>query len=207
MTPRHTIVPQPRTFSPQLVAPSTLPPRHVRPNRPRYPNSANPPSADGQRPRLRDFKLSQMRDLASLVRVPMGERGRSGAGDGRWRREEITPLKEGGGDKLLGWTVGGVRIGESSCLPVGGCVMSRCVCASMSRFAGVGIASPTALASSSSSPSSEEWNSGSRSEESGWLSAMSLPLALTIESESMSQDWTTFMNKHVQDDLDNVSVA
>jgi hypothetical protein len=53
----------------------------------------------------------------------MGGRGRSGAGDGRWRREEFTPLKEGGGDKLLRWTVGGVRIGESSCL--GTCMRSR----------------------------------------------------------------------------------
>jgi hypothetical protein len=133
----------------------------------------------------------------------MGERGRSGAGDERWRREEIMPLKEGGGDKLPRWTVEGLRVGESSCL--GGYVCEEsverrrsctcpCVCASMSRFAGVAIASSIPLASSSSSPSSsEEWNSGSRSEESGWLSAISaLPLALTIES--MSQNWTTFMN-------------
>src|ERR1700679_1823774 len=66
MAPRRAIVPQPRPFSPQLVSPSTLPPRHVRPNRPRH-NSANPPLADGQRPRLRD--LAQMTGLVSLVRV------------------------------------------------------------------------------------------------------------------------------------------
>ena len=135
----------------------------------------------------------------------MGERGRSGAGDGRRRREEIMLLKEGGGDKLPRWTVGDVRVGESSCL--GGYVCEEsverrrsctcpCVCASMSRFAGVAIASPTLLASSSLSPSSsEERNSGSRSEESDWLNGSAtsvLPLALTIES--MSQNWTTFMN-------------
>ena len=134
----------------------------------------------------------------------MGERGRSGAGDGRWRRDEIMLFEEGGGDKLPRWTVGDVRVGESSCL--GGYVCEEsverrrsctcpCVCASMSRFAGVAIASPTPLASSSSPSSSEEWNSGSRSEVSGWLNgsaASALPLALTIES--MSQNWTTFMN-------------
>ena len=134
----------------------------------------------------------------------MGERGRSGAGGGRWRREEIMLLKEGVGDKLLRWT-GDVKVGEPSCL--GGYVCEEsverrrsctcpCVCASTSRFAGVAIASPTPLASSLSSPSStEERNSGSRSEESGWLNGSAtsaLPLALTIES--MSQNWTTFMN-------------
>lgn len=50
----------------------------------------------------------------------MGERGRSGAGDGRWRREEIM-LREGGEDKLPWGTVVGAGVvavgaGEWSCL-------------------------------------------------------------------------------------------
>ena len=75
-----------------------------------------------------------------------------------------------------------------------------CACASMSRFADVAIAPPFPLASSSSSspPSSmseEERKSGSRSDESGWSDGRATPAvppALTIES--MSQNWTTFMN-------------
>jgi hypothetical protein len=96
----------------------------------------------------------------------MGELGRSGGGGGRWRRTESML----GGDRLARWMMGAgavaVRVGESSCL--GGYVCEEsverrrsstcpCACASMSRFAGVAIASLSPLVSSSSSspPSSE----------------------------------------------------
>jgi hypothetical protein len=141
----------------------------------------------------------------------MGERGRSDGGGGRWRLTESMLCEEGGGDKLARWMEGAsaVAVGPGeSCL--GGYVCEEsverrrrctcpCACASMSRFADVAIAPPFPLASSSSSPpssmSEEERNSGSRSEESGWSDGSAIPAvppALTIES--MSQNWTTFMN-------------
>jgi hypothetical protein len=130
----------------------------------------------------------------------LSERGSRGGGGARWRRVEDILREADGGDKLVRCTEG-ASVGE----PLrGGYVCDEsfdrrrslaCPRASMSRLAGVAIASLTASLpsfSSSSPESMEEWKSGSRSAGSGGRVIPAEPPALTIES--MSQNWTTFMN-------------